>query len=159
MLCGGIGAFFLYLRRSIAAIWLALLVVLPYPAFADSDIFQPGLHPSRDKSHISSKTFSNQDLTTQARAIRNHRLSATQRALNHRWLAQHNDDDQIEGSKAFSRLLQRSFKVFWDETRKEKFSGLDYVPDSEGQGSINEMNYDIHMSSDEINFGLVYEFQ
>ncbi len=146
--------------RSISVLAIVIyLLIAADQATAGDDFFLPTeLSGGHSASFPVSGTLSNEQLIIYAAAIRDQHLSATQRALNHQWLSQYQNDDRIDGSRAFSRLFQRGFKEYWDKKRKEDFADLNYVPDSNGKGSVSEMNYDIRLSSDKINFGLTYDF-
>ena len=103
--------------------------------------------------------MSNQDLLEHARRFREQNVSREQIELNRQWAESTADDDFIQGGKAFSRLLQRSLKDYWQTKRQESFGDDSRVPDIYGRGKVsNSVDYDIELKSDELNIGLSYEF-
>ena len=92
--------------------------------------------------------------------MRDSSLSASQRAMNYQWLSEHSGSESaIHGKRAVSKLFQRSLKGYWNRKRDEHFGDNTLVPDSEGRGSVSSsFNYDVHVSSDELELGIVYEF-
>ncbi|MCB1668784.1 MAG: hypothetical protein R3E73_14240 [Porticoccaceae bacterium] len=148
----------LSIKSSAKFIVAALLLSTTHFAHAEG-LFLPNDFVGSANPHSPiDKKLSNDELAERAAELRDQRLSITQRTLNHQWLSQHQDNDAIEGGKAFSQLFKRGFKKYWDRKRETDFADKDYVPDSNGGGRVNEMDYKVRVSSDTINFGLTYEF-
>ena len=127
-----------------------------------SDLFLPNDFVGSNVSHspVDNK-LSNEELAERAEALRDQSLSITQRALNHQWMSQYQHSNNVEGSKAFSRLFKRGFKKYWDQKRKTDFANKDYIPNSDGKGKVKmggDIDYDVRVSSNKINLGLTYEF-
>lgn len=126
---------------------------------AEDEFFLPNsLVQGDNRQHLDFSNLNNAQLLERARELRSQELNATQRALNYQWLESHQNHEFVEGSKAYKAFFKRGLKEFWNRQRKERFKS-ERVPDINGRGSISrEVDYDLHLSSDELKIGLSYEF-
>ncbi len=136
----------------------ALLVCAPVLTYGEQSFVPTDLGNSAARTG-QFKTLSNDALDERADQMRNNSLSAHQRAMNFQWLSEHSGQESaIHGKRAVSRLIQRSFKSYWNRKRDEHFGENTLVPDSDGRGNIRGFDYDLHVSDDELEVGIVYEF-
>tara|TARA_B100000809_G_scaffold233525_2_gene250302 strand:+ start:2338 stop:2868 length:531 start_codon:yes stop_codon:yes gene_type:complete len=106
------------------------------------------------------QALSNEDLIELADNSRHGEMSASQRALNQQWLAQHGEGADISfGGQALQKIIQQGFKTYWDALRQSTFKGNTMIPDSEGNGSFgSEMEYKLRLSDDKVKLAFEYSF-
>ena len=106
------------------------------------------------------QALSNEDLIKLADNTRHGEMSASQRALNQQWLAQHGEGADISfDGQVLQKIIQQGFKTYWDALRQSTFKGNTMIPDSEGNGSFNsEMEYKVRLSDDQVKLAFEYSF-
>ena len=102
----------------------------------------------------------NESLFRSAEQIRSDSMSAEQRALNHQWLMQSENEDSMHvGGRVFSTLMRMGFKTYWEGNRARFGSDNRIVPDSQGGGRVTrEVDYRLRVSGDDIKLSFEYEF-
>lgn len=112
------------------------------------------------KGGTNTQALSNEDLNQLADNSRSGEMSASQRALNQQWLAQHGNEGQVNlGGHALQKILQIGFKTYWDSLRQTKFKAYKMIPDSEGQGNFGSATqYQLRLSDDKIKLAVEYNF-
>ena len=141
------------------ALTFSLALIAPTFVMAQDNFFLPNsLAQGDNQQQLNFSSLNNAQLIERAKDLRSQDLNATQRALNHQWLQNYQDQNFVEGSKVYRTILKRSLKKFWNRQRKERFKS-ERVPDINGRGTISrEMDYDLRFTSDELKLKLIYEF-
>ncbi len=126
---------------------------------ADSYMQQDALAGKGDGRHFSAYGLDNDDLDQAAANFNDNRLNTTQRLLNHQWLnQQYHDDHGKKGTKIFSKLLKAGAKAYWNQIKQSNFANNAAVPDSSGQGQVDEVNYRMRLNGDSLKLSVSYEF-
>ena len=125
----------------------------------DASAFKHNISGSGDKRHFSAYAMSNDDLDRAAANFGDASLNTKQRLLNHQWLYYgHHNIEYQKGSRALRKLVQSGFRAYWDGLRKTKFKDNQVIPDGNGSGQVNELNYEMDVRSDSLELSISYEF-
>ncbi|WP_461482095.1 hypothetical protein [Porticoccus sp.] len=140
---------------------LALCLCQPHwpKALSDEFLAPSTLYRGDSRQHPGFSTLNNRQLSQRAEDIRSQSMNAQHRALNYQWLQSYQRNEFVEGDKALQMFLKRGLKDYWDRQRREHFHDNRHIPDLDGRGRITrELDYDLRLSSDELEIGLSYEF-
>ena len=102
-------------------------------------------------------TMDNVALYRAADQYRSGEISASQRALNHQWMAQYHSGDGVRhGGKVLSKLFKMGFKTYW---QNGEFGKKRYLPNDKGNGKLtNDLDYRVRLSGNKLKLSLNYEF-
>ena len=118
--------------------------------------------PSEIKSYNHSQSFttlSNEDLAIRADQIRYNRITPSQRAMNYQWLSEHSGaEDPVHGEKAVTKLLERHLKAYIDERAGGRWIKQKLMPETNNDGFIKAVDYDVKLRANRMAIGITYEF-
>ncbi len=134
------------------------LIFIPDYLYPDDQVQGAIVEGTGEDRHFSAYGLDNTALEMSAAHFFDTSLNTTQRLINHNWIYQSYHDIELQnGSRFFSNFLKSTLKTYWQSLHEKKLSHT-ALPDSTGQGKINDFDYKMRLKDDAIKISVKYEF-